>query len=194
MTTQSHRLILWMHRKKSGMKVWLSTRKCWKVRLDTGADCNVISMDNLRKLRLDKKVSKSHSKLVAYAGHQIQAKGKIMLTCQYKDKKHDVEFEVIKNKAPAILGGESCEEMGLVKRLHVLKTERVTFFVYMRIYYWIRLHTWSIPHLDRSICHSGCSCTQESARRPKRQNWNRAEKNGMLRCNKQTDRTYRLGK
>ena len=68
-------------------------------------------------------MSKSHSKLVAYAGQRIQAKGKVMLTCQYKDKKYDVEFEVIKNKAPAILGGESCEEMGLVKRLHVLKTE-----------------------------------------------------------------------
>lgn len=46
-----------------------------------------------------------------------------MLTCQYKGKKYDVEFEVIKNKAPAILGVESCEEMGLVKRLHLLKTE-----------------------------------------------------------------------
>jgi len=57
-------------------------KKVLKVRLDTGADCNVISVDVLRKLRLDKKVRKSHSKLVAYAGHQIQAKGKIMLTCQ----------------------------------------------------------------------------------------------------------------
>ena len=37
-----------------------------------------------------------------------------MVTCQYKDKKCDVEFEFIKNKAPAILGGESCQEMCLV--------------------------------------------------------------------------------
>lgn len=80
-------------------------------------------MSDLRELRLDRKVSKSHSKLVAYSGHKIQGKGKIMLTCQYKGKKYDVEFEVIKNKAPAIPGIESCEEMGLVKRLHLLKTE-----------------------------------------------------------------------
>ncbi|RVE62485.1 hypothetical protein OJAV_G00157530 [Oryzias javanicus] len=98
-------------------------KKVLKVRLDTGADCNVISMGDLRKLRLDKKVSRSYSKLVAYSGQQIQTKGKIVLTCQYKDKTYDMEFEVIKSKAPAILGGESCEEMGLVKRLHVLKTE-----------------------------------------------------------------------
>lgn len=44
-----------------------------------------------------------------------------MLKCQHKDKTCDVDFEVIKNKA--ILGGESCEEMGLVKKLHVLQTE-----------------------------------------------------------------------
>lgn len=40
--------------------------KVLKVRLDTGADCNV-SMSDLRKLRLEKRLSKS--KLVAYAGH-----------------------------------------------------------------------------------------------------------------------------
>lgn len=77
-------------------------KKVLKVRLDTGADCNIISMKDLRKQRLNKKVSKSHSKLVTYAGHRIPAKGKIMLTCQYKDKKYDMEFEVIKNNAPAI--------------------------------------------------------------------------------------------
>uniref|UniRef100_A0A3P9J671 ribonuclease H n=1 Tax=Oryzias latipes TaxID=8090 RepID=A0A3P9J671_ORYLA len=80
-------------------------------------------MRDLRKLRVDKKVSRSYSKLVAYLGQKIQTKGKIVLKCQYKDKNYDIEFEVIKNKAPAILGGESCEEMGLVKRLHVLETE-----------------------------------------------------------------------
>ncbi len=98
-------------------------KKVLKVRLDTGADCNIVFMKDLRKLRLDKNVSESHSKLVAYTGHHIPAKGKIMLTCQYKDKKFGLEFEVIKNNAPAILGGESCEKMGLVKRLHTLKTE-----------------------------------------------------------------------
>lgn len=46
-----------------------------------------------------------------------------MLICQHKDKKYDVEFEVIKKNAPTILGGEPCEEMSLVKRLYVLKTE-----------------------------------------------------------------------
>lgn len=55
-------------------------KRVLKVRLDTGVDCNVISVSDLTKLRLDKRVSKSHSKLVAYAGHKIQAKGKIMLT------------------------------------------------------------------------------------------------------------------
>lgn len=51
-------------------------KKILKFRLDTGADCNVISMKELRKLRLEKKVGKSCSKLVAYAGQRIPAKGK----------------------------------------------------------------------------------------------------------------------
>lgn len=50
-----------------------------------------------------------------------------MLTCQYKDNKYDVEFEVIKNKAPAILGGESCEEMGLVKDYMYLKQSDIEY-------------------------------------------------------------------
>lgn len=56
-------------------------KKVLKVRLNVGADCNGISLSELRELRLDRKVSKSHSKLVAYGSPIIQAKGKIMLTC-----------------------------------------------------------------------------------------------------------------
>lgn len=52
-------------------------RKVLNVRLDMGTDYNVIALSDLRKLWMNTKVSKSHSKRVAYAGHKIQAKGKI---------------------------------------------------------------------------------------------------------------------
>lgn len=51
-----------------------------------------------------------------------------------------MEFEVIKNNAHAIIGGESCEEMGLVKRLHAHRTECDILCEYKDLYVYLFIY------------------------------------------------------
>ncbi|KAL1277849.1 hypothetical protein QQF64_024522 [Cirrhinus molitorella] len=44
--------------------------------------------------------------------------GKKAIACEYKGQRYRIEFEIIKNDAPAILGHAACQKMGMVKRLY----------------------------------------------------------------------------
>lgn len=94
------------------------------VKLDTGAECKVLSGRDLKTLKV--KVSgdsmqKSHRKLGTFSGHQIDQKGKKTLNCQYKEKVFDLECQVIEQDAPAILGRSACLQMGLIPRIFQLE-------------------------------------------------------------------------
>lgn len=45
--------------------------------------------------------------LVTYSGHTMETKGKVWLKCGYKDTECDLEFQVVDEDSPAILGREA---------------------------------------------------------------------------------------
>lgn len=93
-------------------------RKSVTFKLDTGAECNVISEKTYSSLDIKGRLSASKCKLVAYTGHKMTSLGKKLITCEYKGQKHKIEFEIIQKDAPAILGRDACQKLGLVKRLY----------------------------------------------------------------------------
>ena len=48
----------------------------------------------------------------------IATKGKAKLKCDFKDKKYDLEFQIIEKDSPAILGRESCTKLGVIRRVY----------------------------------------------------------------------------
>ena len=101
-------------------------------RLDTGADCNVLPLSLLNQVAPKHALQKSSFKLVTYSRHKVEPLGKALLQCEYKSEIHQLEFQIIESNLPAILGGESCAKMGLIKRLYnvekVMNTDIFTEF------------------------------------------------------------------
>lgn len=98
-----------------------------KLKLDTGADCNIISSKVLESLRIsDTHLAKSKSKLIAYTGNRIKIKGKIELEVEHKNKLYPIMFYVTESDHTSILGRNSCVELGVVQRVYELKQEKMT--------------------------------------------------------------------
>ena len=60
---------------------------------------------------------------MSYGGHNLSVKGQVTYTAEYKQKYYPIEFVVVKEKAPALLGLETCIELGLVKRVNQVEKE-----------------------------------------------------------------------
>ena len=108
------------------------TKKNWNVtvtinkqpvqfKIDTGAQCNVISSQTYHQLSQTPPQT-SKARLVAFGGNRMNPIGKTTLLCTYKEKFWPVEFEVVDNVSN-ILGLHSCSEMHMVKRIETLTTD-----------------------------------------------------------------------
>ena len=84
------------------------------MKLDTGAAANLLHKD-YGKLKDKPKIHKAGVRLSNYNGHDIHVVGSCVVTVRAKNGSHPVRF-VIVNNGPSILGAESCERLGLVKR------------------------------------------------------------------------------
>ena len=95
-------------------------------KLDSGADCNVISKSLLARLPVGPKQTRQcRAKLKVYDGSRITPSGKISLTCEYKGKFTVLGFILIEQDLPSILGLKSCLDLGLIKRIYHLQEENL---------------------------------------------------------------------
>ena len=97
-------------------------RMCFKI--DTGAQCNVISRQKYHQLS-SMPLQQSHARLVAFGGQRLNACGKVTMNCQHKGKRHPVVFEVIDHDTPNILGLKTCVELNLVQRMDAIDNHHV---------------------------------------------------------------------
>ena len=56
------------------------------LKIDTGADCNVMALKVFNSLRVKVPFEKTRYKLKVYDGHQLSVLGKVDLECEYKHK------------------------------------------------------------------------------------------------------------
>ena len=91
-----------------------------KVQLDTGAKVNVISTKFLQDFASRYPFEKPQVKLKSYSGHQIPTKGVVTLPCECKGNTFQANFHVVEVEAPTVLGTQTCEDLGLLGRVHLL--------------------------------------------------------------------------
>ena len=95
-------------------------------KVDSGADCNIISKSLLARLPVGPKQTRQcKAKLKVYDGRRITPSGKISLTCEYKGKFTVLDFILIEQDLPSILGLKSCLDLGLIKRIYHLQEENL---------------------------------------------------------------------
>lgn len=95
-------------------------KKKIKVKLDTGAQCNVLPKWISDKLEC--KIRQSNTKrLVSFTDDKITVLGEATLNCNLKGMQQHITFKIVEKDVPPILGRKSCENLGLVVRVQQLK-------------------------------------------------------------------------
>ena len=89
-----------------------------KIKLDTGAQCNVMSEQLLKEIAPDVKVNRTKVKLQSYSGHEVKVIGKVDLLCDYKKKHFILDFFVCRQRVEAVLGLETCLQLDVVRQIH----------------------------------------------------------------------------
>ncbi|KAL9986304.1 hypothetical protein ACROYT_G000436, partial [Oculina patagonica] len=92
------------------------------MKLDTGAQCNVLSYALYCKLTREK-MKKSKTRLVSYTGHKMPVMGKATLNVKLRGKSHPVEFQIIEHPATPVIGLQTCHDLNLVKRVSSVDTQ-----------------------------------------------------------------------
>ena len=87
------------------------------VKLDTGAEANILTLDDFRravpKKQRKRALRTSKAKLTAFGGHNIPTMGTCKLECSRKNIRRVIEFHVVEN-GRSILGCEDCKAFNLV--------------------------------------------------------------------------------
>lgn len=112
---------------------WLETIKINKqhkleVKLDTGAQCNVISDRKLRKLKIDRKYFQEiKPALTAYGGRKLKVLGKCKLLCEFANRpRSPLEFVVVEAdeiSAPAVIGFPTLLQLKLIQRIDAIEID-----------------------------------------------------------------------
>ena len=90
--------------------------KTLKLKVDTGAKCNVISLDTLKQVRNVYTIDNNRTvKLVAYGGTVINTEGTVLLECQLSNHRYySLQFHVVKRNVQPLLGLPDCLEIKLM--------------------------------------------------------------------------------
>lgn len=94
--------------------------KSLTVKLDTGAQCNVLSYNLAKELNVPI-VKTKVKKLISFSNHELKVRGEINVTGKVKNKTVNLKFIVAEGNVKTVIGGETCLQLGLIKR--ILATE-----------------------------------------------------------------------
>ena len=113
-------------------KDWMMTLKVndthIALKLDTGAQANVMSEATFNDIRPRPKVHATKVKVRGYSGAAIPVKGRCSVKVTHKDREHTLAFVVVHRDVQAILGLAACERLNLVKRVLVVESEGETVY------------------------------------------------------------------
>ena len=85
------------------------------VKPDTGAQANIMSETDYKKLKNRPKIHTTKERLKGYYQSEIPVKGKCMLAVKHKMIKHNIAFFIVPGSTQPLLGWAACEKLELVK-------------------------------------------------------------------------------
>ena len=92
-------------------------------KLDTGAQVNILPEQSYNSLQRKPHLYPTSVILTSYSGSNIPCKGTCNIPVNYKGKSTRIQFVVVTGNTQPILGVNTCENLGLVKRIHVINTD-----------------------------------------------------------------------
>lgn len=104
----------------------------FKVKLDTGADVNIMPYEKFQRLECSYRVRKTDYILKAFEGAVAKPIGIVNLSVRYKDKCNFEDFVIVKGANQRLLGERTCVHLGLIKRINKVNVcidERKEMFV-----------------------------------------------------------------
>lgn len=97
--------------------------------IDTGADANVMSLNDFKLLGLPGNIIKqTMSKLTNYDGTEISIVGQCILNCEINNRKLPTRFFISDSGLPNVLGRTSSETFNLIKRVFTIKNNDFSKF------------------------------------------------------------------
>lgn len=97
-----------------------------ELKLDTGAQANVMSETEYKKIKPRPKLHTTKVKVSGYSGAQLPVKGKCIVNVTHKNRQHALAFIVVTKDVQAILGLAACVRLNLVRRVYIVDTEKET--------------------------------------------------------------------
>ncbi|XP_055914083.1 uncharacterized protein K02A2.6-like [Eupeodes corollae] len=113
--------------KNNYMEEIMIENKKVNVKLDTGAQCNVLPKNVIDKLKNVKLNQSKTKKLVSFANDKISVLGEVSLCCIVRNMKHMLSFKVVDKAVCPILGKSACEKLKLILRVEELKIDENMF-------------------------------------------------------------------
>ncbi|UYV64720.1 K02A2.6-like [Cordylochernes scorpioides] len=87
------------------------------MKLDTGAQCNVLPLSLAGRLNLE--IQRSPVKcLISFSGHRIPVEGQSLAMCMVKNMTAYIRFIISRDNTCPIQGRQTCSNLGLVKRVN----------------------------------------------------------------------------
>lgn len=92
--------------------------------IDTAAQCNVLSLDTIRKLGLMHQIQSSHILINGVHNKSKKVFGCIKLVCMYKQRQTHLTFQILDTqKTVNLLGRHDATRLGLIARVHTVRTD-----------------------------------------------------------------------
>ena len=92
-------------------------------KLDTGAQVNLLSLDDYKTLKVKSKIHPVEMKVTGYTGENVPVKGSCIVTLQHKGKQFRAQLLVVEKRLQPILGINACEKLNLLKRVYVVTSQ-----------------------------------------------------------------------
>ena len=103
-----------------------------RLKIDTGAKCNVLPLDQLNKVRKNEVINKAKAvNLVAYGGDRFSTLGTVDLQCKIGTETQLITFQVVDRQAAPILGLNDALKLRLIeldKSVYEVNTDQSDLF------------------------------------------------------------------
>lgn len=96
-----------------------------KVKLDSGAECNVIPKEVADKIGGTR--ATTTKRLITYSGDKMNVAGQIIAKTKVRGKTHSLKFIVVTENTEPVLGLPSCKTTGLIKRIDAIHLDQPVF-------------------------------------------------------------------
>lgn len=102
-----------------------ASKKSLKCQVDTGAQTNILSVNTIRYLKMNKLIEYSDKKILTFSGEELPLLGKINLNFNFKCNEYCADFHVLNMDCNNIIGLKTAEAMNLIHTINVIGANKI---------------------------------------------------------------------